>query len=105
MKRARHSHRNGFSAADVLVGMTVSLVALGALYALFTAQQKALAAQNVYTESQVAVRNVIDLVSRELRMATYDPSGTALPTAPGPSCPGVQRGLAVLFNNRNVTTF
>jgi hypothetical protein len=93
MTRARHSNRDGFSAADTLVGMTLSLVALGTLYALFSAQQKALAAQNVYTESQVGVRNVVDLASRELRMATYDPSGTALPTAPGPSCPGVRSGL------------
>ena len=84
MKRTCHTREDGFSPADVLAGMAVSLVALAAVYSVFNTQQKALAAQNVYTESQVAVRNVVDLTSRELRMATYDPSGTALPTAPGP---------------------
>ena len=93
MNRARHAGSRAFSTADVLVGMTVSLIALVALYAIFDAQQKALAAQNVYTEAQTAVRNVVDLMGRELRMASYDPTGLALPTSPGPSCPGVRSGL------------
>ena len=93
MNRPRHARPRGFSMADVLVGMALSLVALGTVYSILDAQQKALAAQNVYTETQTAVRNVVDLMSRELRMATYDPTGLALPTSPGPSCPGVRSGL------------
>jgi Tfp pilus assembly protein PilW len=92
MNRSRHAGPHGFSTADVLVGMAISLVALSALYAIFDAQQKALAAQNVYTESQTAVRNVVDLMSRELRMATYDPAGI-WPPSPGPNCPGVKQAL------------
>jgi len=93
MKRTPRRRARGFSTADVLVGMAVSLVGLTALYGLFDAQQKAMAATNVSTATQAAVRNVVDLMSRELRMATYDPSGLAFPVAPGPSCPGIRRGF------------
>jgi type II secretory pathway component PulJ len=81
------------STAEVMVGATLSLVALGALYSVFSAQQKALAAQNIYNQAQSETRAVIDLMSRELRMAAYDPTGAALTTSTGPACPGVKQGL------------
>lgn len=88
------SHTAGFTTADVLVGMGLSVIALFAIYAFSTSQMQALAAQSVYNESQNVTRSVIDLVTRELRMATYD-SGIALTTSPGPSCPGVKQGLTL----------
>ena len=88
----RRSRSAGFSTADILAGVGLSLVALGAVYAFGMAQMKALAAQSVYNESQNITRSVIDLMTRELRMAVYDP-GTAITTSPGPSCPGVKQGI------------
>jgi hypothetical protein len=77
----------------VLAGAALTLVVLAAVAAFSRAQSRALLAQNVYAESQTVTRSVIDLLTRELRMATYDPLGTALTTAPGPSCPGVKQGI------------
>jgi len=88
----RRAHSAGFSTADILAGLGLSLIALGAIYAFSRAQMKALAAQSAYNESQNVTRSVIDLLTRELRMATYDP-GTAIATSPGPSCPGVKQGI------------
>jgi hypothetical protein len=83
----------GISTAEVLAGIALTLMVLGAIYSFQLAQSKAMAAQNAYNESQTVTRTVIDLMTRELRMATYDPTGGALPTSPGPTCPGVKQGL------------
>jgi len=82
----------GFSTAEVLAGTALTMMLMGAIYSVQRAQTMAFAAQNVYSESQNVTRTVIDLMTRELRMATYDP-GTALTTSPGPSCPGVKQGI------------
>lgn len=89
----RRSRERGISTADVLAGAALTLVVLAAVATFSRAQSRALLAQNVYAESQTVTRSVIDLLTRELRMATYDPLGTALATSPGPSCPGVKRGI------------
>src|SRR5262249_25367423 len=87
----RHSSR-GFSPAEILAATALSMMLMTAIYSVQHAQSKAFAAQSVYSESQNITRTVIDLMTRELRMATYDP-GTAIPTSPGPSCPGVKQGI------------
>jgi hypothetical protein len=79
--------------AEVLVAMALSLTTLATIQSFLTAQQKALAVQDVYSRAQSATRMAADLFARELRMAAYDPTGGALATAPGPDCPGVRRGL------------
>lgn len=89
----RRGRQFGFATADVLAGAAISLIVLGAVGSFSRAQSRALMAQNVYAESQTITRSVMDLMTRELRMATYDPLGTALTTAPGPSCPGVKQGI------------
>jgi len=91
MARSRKRSR-GFSIAEVLAGTALTMMLMGALYSVQRAQSKAFASQNVYSESQNVTRTVIDLMTRELRMATYDP-GTALTTSPGPICPGVKQGI------------
>ena len=89
----RRRRSEGFSTAEVLVGSVLSLMALAAVYSVQRAQTNAFAAQSTYAESQNVTRSVIDLMTRELRMATYDPTTAALPTSPGPSCPGVKQGI------------
>lgn len=83
----------GISTAEMLVGMAISLVVLGAAASFSRAQSRALLAQDAYADSQTITRSVMDLLTRELRMATYDPLGTALPTSAPPSCPGVKQGI------------
>jgi len=90
MTTRRRPH--GFSTAELLAASTISLIRLAALYSVFFAQRKALAAQDAYAQVQTATRTVLDLMGREIRMASYDPSGV-LALSPGPTCPGVRRGL------------
>jgi type II secretory pathway component PulJ len=89
--RARRAR--GFSTAEILAASALSLFILGAIYSFHKAQMQAMAAQNAYAESQNVTRSVLDIMAREIRMSSFDPAGTALANSPGPSCPGVERGL------------
>jgi len=79
--------------AELLVGSALSMIVMGGVYSFYAAQTQALAAQRAYARSQDVTRTVIDLLGRELRMATYDPSNTAITTSPPGVCPGVKQGL------------
>ena len=86
----------GMGLAEILVGSALSLIVMAGVYSFYSAQTQALAAQRAYARSQDVTRTVIDLLGRELRMATYDPAGTAIATsASGGSCPGVKQGLLI----------
>ena len=89
----RRPGQAGISTADVLAGAALTMIILGAVSSFSRAQSRALFAQNVYADSQTVTRSVVDLLTRELRMATFDPTGAALISSPGPSCPGVKRGI------------
>jgi hypothetical protein len=93
---ARRRRSAGFSIMEVLVAGTVSVVVLLGLMAFFDSQQRAYAAVNSYAQSQNVTRTAIDLIGRELRMSSFDPTGTAiLPLSPGPTCQDVTQGLVL----------
>jgi type II secretory pathway component PulJ len=96
---ARPRGTRGFTLAEVIAGTALSLMLLVAVHAFQRGQTRALAAQNAYNESQTVTRSVMDLVTRELRMAAYDPAD-ALPTSPGPDCPGVKEGIVEASRTR-----
>lgn len=72
---APRGHATGFSLVELLIAMAVGLVILGAMYGLFTIQNKQLSNQDVIAEMQQNARMAMDIISRELRMAGYNPSG------------------------------
>jgi type IV pilus assembly protein PilW len=86
----RQRRRNrGISTIEVVAGISLGLVVVAGIYSFQRTQLKALGTQTVYSESQGITRSAIDLMARELRMASYDPT-SALPAPPG-GCPGGQR--------------
>jgi hypothetical protein len=90
---ARRRRSAGFSIMEVLVAGTVSVVVLLGLMAFFDSQQRAYAAVTSYAQSQNVTRTAIDLIGRELRMSSFDPTYTALSLSPGPTCQDVREGL------------
>jgi hypothetical protein len=93
---ARRRRSAGFSIMEVLVAGTVSVVVLLGLMAFFDSQQRAYAAVTSYAQSQNVTRTAIDLIGRELRMSSFDPSGAAIVDQPGGmACPGVEQGLVL----------
>ena len=65
---------NGFSLVELLIAMAISLVVLGAMYSVFTIQNKTFGKQEQIVEMQQNARAAMDMMSREIRMAGYNPT-------------------------------
>jgi len=91
-RRTRRRTR-GISVLEVLVGLALSAVVLVGIHSSQRAYAHALRSHAAAFDLQDQARASVDLMVRELRMAGYDPTGAALPTSPGPACPGVSQGL------------
>jgi len=63
----------GFSLIELLIAMLVGLVVLGAAYGVFTIQNKTFANQEDLVEMQQNVRVGLDIMTREIGMAGYNP--------------------------------
>lgn len=68
---------NGFTLIEVLVAMLISGIVLATVYSAFQAQQDSYVAQDQVVEMQQNLRAAISLMTKELRMAGYDPSNSA----------------------------
>jgi Tfp pilus assembly protein PilW len=108
-RRRNAKGTRGMSTMEVLAGVSLSLAVLGIATSFFTAQQRALQVQTAFTDSQNVTRVFTDLISRELRQASYDPTdpdqggavaGTgAISDAGPPNCPGTDQGLTIATPN------
>jgi len=94
----RGDHSRGFSLVELLIAMAVGMVILGAMFGLFTIQNKHLGTQDVITEMQQNARMAMDMISREVRMAGYNPTGTLTrctgTTTTAAACVGIKNAAA-----------
>jgi type IV pilus assembly protein PilW len=67
--------REGFTLIEMVVALGLSLVTVGAVYTLYVSELKAQYVREDRLEMQQQARVVMDVVSRELLMAGYDPRG------------------------------
>jgi hypothetical protein len=74
---------------------------LGTVVTFQQAQARAISAQSAYAQSQSVTRTTIDLLSRELRMASYDPTNLALtPSTNAAWCLGTKQGIVEATSTR-----
>jgi prepilin-type N-terminal cleavage/methylation domain-containing protein len=83
MKDLRRS-AGGFTLVELLVSMVLSLVLLGAVYAVYKVQARTLGVQQNRQEAQSYARAVLDIMVREIRHAGANP----LQTSSGANCAG-----------------
>jgi type IV pilus assembly protein PilW len=69
----------GFSLVEMMIAMAVALVVLGAMYSVFTIQNKTFANQEEIVAMQQSVRAGMDMMAREIGMAGYDPASKNCP--------------------------
>lgn len=67
----------GFTLIELIIAMTVGLVVLAAMYGVFTIQNRHLKIEEQLAEMQQNARAAMDMMTREIRMAGYDPTGEA----------------------------
>ena len=84
------------STIELLAAASIMLLVLAVASSFYTTQQRMMLVQSAYAQSQNVTRTFSDLFSREIRMASYDPSGAAIVTGPsglGVTCPSVKQGI------------
>lgn len=82
MLHLRDDSQNGFTLIELLVTMAISMVVVGALANTFVTQRKTYDVQRELTEAIQMTRAVMDMMTREIRMAGYDPTGSGFAGIP-----------------------
>ena len=75
--RCLKSGEEGFTMVELLISILVSTIVLGAISAAFVLQNKSYAKQEQVVDVQENARAALQLMTKELLMAGYDPSGNA----------------------------
>lgn len=70
------SRENGVTLVELLVAITIGLVVMAAIFSTYRSQQKTHVTQEQVSRMQQNVRSAINIMSREIRMAGYDPSAS-----------------------------
>ena len=65
----------GFTLIELLLAMTISTVVAAGIFTAYKSQQDAQLAQKQIVEMQQNLRAALYIMTREIRMAGYDPSG------------------------------
>jgi type IV pilus assembly protein PilW len=73
---------SGFTLVELLIAMTIGLIILAALSSTFLMQSKIYDVQEQIVEMVQTARAAMDMMSREIRMAGYDPTGAGFDGIP-----------------------
>ena len=68
---------SGFTLVELLIAMTIGLIILAALSSTFLMQRKIFDVQEQVVEMVQTARAAMDMMTTEIRMAGYDPTGSA----------------------------
>lgn len=79
MKKQRLTKINnrGFTLAELLIGLFVSAIVMTTILSAYYSQNKSYAVQEQVAAMMQNLRAAMDIMIREIRMAGYDPTGTA----------------------------
>jgi len=67
----------GFTLVELMLTMAISGIIVAAIYSVYISQQRTYLAQEQVAEMQQNIRAAMDIMTREVRMAGYDPAGGA----------------------------
>jgi type IV pilus assembly protein PilW len=77
-KISKTNNNDGFTLLELVVACGIGMVILGAIAGTFMTQTKFYNAQEQINEMQQNARAAMDLMSREIKLAGYKPTGTAI---------------------------
>jgi len=78
MQTFREKRERGFTLIELLIAMAISLVVLTSLSSAFISQRKTYDVQENITAMVQEARAALDMISREAKMAGYDPTGVGI---------------------------
>ena len=76
-KTNKCKHLHGFSLVELLVAMAITAVVMTAVFKIYTTQQNSYLLQEQVAEMQQNGRTAKYVMTKEIRMAGYDPTGLA----------------------------
>jgi type IV pilus assembly protein PilW len=68
---------NGFTLVELMVSMSIGMVLLAAVTTTFMSQTRIYNAQEQINEMQQTARGALDIITREVKMAGYNPNGAS----------------------------
>lgn len=71
------SYGHGYSLVELVLAMAISMVVMAGVYKVYVTQQDSYILQEQVAEMQQNLRTAKYIITREIRMAGYDPRGTA----------------------------
>ena len=71
------SYRHGYSLVELLVAMAITLLVMAGVYKVYVTQQDSYLLQEQVAEMQQNARTAKYIMTREIRMAGYNPTGLA----------------------------
>lgn len=89
---------NGFTLIELLAAIFIAAILMAGLYSVFISQQEAFSAQERIAEMNQNIRAVMDLMTREIRLAGYKKAGATF-TGIATAQPTTIRVLADLDQN------
>ena len=63
----------GFTLVEVLIAMAITMVIMAGAYTVFNSQQRTTTVQTNVSDAQQSLRTAMDFISRDIRMAGFDP--------------------------------
>lgn len=78
MQNSTKNCERGFTLIELLISMALALIVITSLSSAFISQRKTYAVQEQITAMTQDARAALDMISREVRMAGYDPTGASI---------------------------
>lgn len=75
-KQKKKSHSNGFTLLELLIAMVVGLIAMGAVYSVYVAQQRSYHQQQALLQAHQNLRGAMVVLEQQIRLAGFDPEGS-----------------------------
>ena len=82
MQYSKRHWERGFTLIELLIAMAIALVVITSISSAFISQRKTYAVQEQISEMQQNARAAMDMISREVKMAGYDPTGEGIVGVP-----------------------
>lgn len=73
----RHTNKKGFTLIELLVAMAISSLVMAVIYSTYRAQLRSQVTQQAMIEMQQNARAAMYAMERDIRLAGFDPTGTA----------------------------
>jgi len=78
MQNSTENSERGFTLIELLIAMAIALVVITSISSAFISQRKTYAVQEQITVMFQDARAAMDMISREVKMAGYDPTGAGM---------------------------